>query len=285
MKLLSEPLFHFLLLGAAIFAVYGVVSRHSAGKPGEIVVTQGKVENLIIGFTRTWQRPPTEEELRGLIRDDIREEAAYREAIAMGLDRDDIIVRRRLRQKLEFLNNNLSARAEPTDADLQAFLQSHPDSFKTETAMTFRQVYLNPQTHGASLSRDAAGVLARLAKAGETADLNTIGDPFILAHQFEKVPITEIKKMFGEQFASQLVAVKTGQWQGPLQSGYGSHFVFVSDLIEGHLPALPEIRDAVQREWANAKRIESEDKFYQALLQHYTVRIEPPEEKKVAEVR
>jgi parvulin-like peptidyl-prolyl isomerase len=91
--------------------------------------------------------------------------------------------------------------------------------------------------------------------------------------------------MFGDQFASQLVGVKAGQWQGPVQSGYGSHLVFVSERIEGHLPALSEIRDAVQREWANAKRIESEDKFYQALLQHYTVRIEPPEEKKVAEVR
>jgi hypothetical protein len=98
MKLLREPLLHFLLLGVTIFAVFSLVSTHRAGKPGEIVVTQGKIENLVTGFSRTWQHPPSEEELRGLIRDYVREEVAYREALA-GLDRDDTIVRRRLRQK------------------------------------------------------------------------------------------------------------------------------------------------------------------------------------------
>lgn len=285
MKLLREPLLHFLLLGAVIFAIYGLVSRHSAAKPGEIVITRGKIENLVTGFTRTWQRPPSQEELQGLIRDYVREEVAYREALAMGLDRDDTIIRRRLRQKWEFLSDNLATQAEPTDADLQTFLQSHPDNFKTETTFTFRHVYLNPQAHGANLARDAVRLLAKLGHAADTADLNSIGDPFILEHQFEKVPVTEIKKMFGEQFTSGLAAMKTGQWQGPVQSGYGSHLVFVCERTEGHLPALAEIRSEVQREWANAKRFESEEKLYQALLNHYTVRIEPPEEKKIVQVR
>jgi hypothetical protein len=284
MKLLRDPLLHFVLLGAVIFAIYGLVSRHSTAKPGEIVVTQGKVENLVTGFTRTWQRPPTQEELLGLIRDYVREEVAYREALAMGLDRDDTIIRRRLRQKWEFLNDNLATQAEPTDADLQAFLQAHSDKFKTETTFTFRHVYLNPQSHGASLARDAARLLAQLSSADKTADLNALGDPFILEHQFEKIPVSEIRTMFGEQFASVLATVKTGQWQGPVQSGYGSHLVFVSEHTEGHLPALAEIRSEVQREWANGKRFESQEKLYNALLKHYTVRIEPPEEKKIVQV-
>lgn len=284
MKLVREPLLHFLLLGAAIFLIHGLVSRHSADKPGEIVVTQGKVENLVTGFTRTWQRPPSQEELQGLIRDYVREEVAYREALAMGLDRDDTIIRRRLRQKWEFLNNNLATQAEPTDADLRAFLQSHPDNFKTETTFTFRHVYLNPQAHGASLSRDADRILAELAHSEKMADLKAVGDPFLLEHHFEKLPLPEIKKMFGEQFASGLATVKTGQWQGPVQSGYGSHLVFVSERTEGHLPALAEIRNEVQREWANAKRLESENKSYAMLLQHYNVKIEPPEEKKLVQV-
>lgn len=284
MKLLREPLFHFLLLGAAIFLIHGLVSRHSAAKPGEIVVTQGKVENLVTGFTRTWQRPPSEEELQGLIRDYLREEVAYREALAMGLDRDDTIVRRRLRQKWEFLNDNLATQAEPTDAELQMFLQSHPDDFKTETTFTFRHVYLNPQAHGAGLASDAARILAYLGHANKAADLNAIGDPFILEHQFEKIPLSEIKTMFGEQFALGLTAVKTGRWQGPVLSGYGSHLVFVSERKEGHLPALEEIRSEVQREWANAKRFESEEKAYQAILKRYTVKIEAPDEKKMAQV-
>lgn len=284
MKLLREPLLHFLLLGAVIFLIYGLVSRHSATKPGEIVVTQAKVENLVTGFTRTWQRPPTQDELQGLIRDYVREEVAYREALAMGLDRDDTIIRRRLRQKWEFLNDNLATQAEPTDAELQAFLQSHPDNFKTETTFTFRHVYLNPQLHGTRLSRDAARILAELGQRGEKADLNAVGDPFVLGHQFQKIPLSETKTMFGEQFASGLAAVRTGRWQGPMQSGYGSHLVFVSERAEGHLPALAEIRSEVQREWANAKRLESEESLYQGLLKRYTIRIEPPEEKNMAQV-
>src|SRR5579872_6833062 len=117
MKLFREPLFHFLVLGAVIFVAHGLITRHKTDKPGEIVVTQGAVENLVTGFTRTWQRPPTEGELQGLVRDYIREEAAYRAALAAGLDRDDMIVRRRLRQKLEFLADDLATRTEPTGAD------------------------------------------------------------------------------------------------------------------------------------------------------------------------
>ena len=169
MKIIRDPLFHFLLLGAVIFAIYGFVTRHRTDKPGEIVVTQGTVENLVTGFTRTWQRPPTEEELQGLVRDYIREEAAYREALALGLDRDDMIVRRRLRQKLEFLSDELASRTEPTDADLQSFLAAHQESFRLSRSFSFRQIYFNPQLHGANLRRDVARVLNLLAnKAGRT---------------------------------------------------------------------------------------------------------------------
>ena len=135
MKLLREPLLHFVLLGAAIFAAHSLLANHSVDRPAEIIVTQGKLENLVIGFTRTWQRPPTDEELQGLIRDYVREEAAYRKALAMGLDRDDTIVRRRLRQKLEFISDDLVAQTEPTDANLQAFLAAHPEDFRKEPAL------------------------------------------------------------------------------------------------------------------------------------------------------
>jgi hypothetical protein len=284
-RLLREPLLHFLLLGAVVFAVCSRVSKHNVTTPGEIVITQGKLDNLVIGFTRTWQRPPSEEELKGLIRDYVREEVAYREALAMGLDRDDTIVRRRLRQKLEFLNDDLAAHLEPTDVDLQTFLQSHPGKFKTDKTFTFRHVYLNAQAHGRALSRDAARILAQLRQAGKAIDLNSFGDPFIMEHQFERIPLTEVKTMFGEQFASQLLATKTGQWQGPVQSGYGFHLVFISERTDGHQPMLAGIRSKVQLEWANAKRLESEDKLYQVLLHRYTVRIEPREGQQLTEVR
>jgi hypothetical protein len=153
MRIIREPLFHFLVLGAAIFAVHGLITRHQTDKPGEIVVTQAAVENLITGFTRTWQRPPTADELQALVRDYIREEGAYREALALGLDRDDMIVRRRLRQKLEFVSDGLATRTEPSDAELQSFLQAHKESFQTEPLFSFQQIYFNPQLHGENLQQ------------------------------------------------------------------------------------------------------------------------------------
>jgi hypothetical protein len=285
MKLLREPLFHFLVLGALIFGIHSLVSKSSTSKPGEIVITRGKIENLIVGFTGTWQRPPSDEELQGLIRDYVREEVAYREALAMGLDRDDSIVRGRLRQKLEFVSDSVAARVEPTDADLQAYLQAHAQDFQSETTLSFVQVYLNPQQHGAQLGQDATRQLRKLRQAGENADLNAVGDPFVLESRFENLPLGEIKKMFGDQFATKLSTLKTGQWQGPVESGYGAHLVLVSRHVDGQLPPLSDVRQQVRREWANAQRRAATDKFYQALLRHYTVRVEPLPEKKLAEVR
>ena len=284
MKLLREPLVHFLLLGAAIFATFSLLSRHRVDKPGEIVITQGTLENLVTGFTRTWQRPPTQEELRGLMTDYVREEVAYRRAVAMGLDRDDTIVRRRLRQKLEFLSDDLSARVMPTDADLQVFLQSHVDNFKTETTFTFRQIYLNPQLHGTNLQRDEARLLADLQPARQQSDLTPLGDPFLLPQSFQNFSLSEVKKVLGDQFAIGLSTVAPGRWQAGVVSGYGAHLVYVVQCHEGRLPSLTEIHDEVRRQWLDAKRGEATEKLYEALLKGYTIRIELPEEKKVAQV-
>jgi len=284
MKIIREPLFHFLLLGAAIFAVYGLLTRHKTSKPGEIVVTQGTFENLVTGFSRTWQRPPTEEELQGLVRDYIREEAAYREALALGLDRDDMIVRRRLRQKLEFLSDELATRTEPTDAELRSFLQTHTGLFQSEPLFSFRQIYFNPQLHGGNLHRDIARALGDLERAGTRANRADLGDPFLLERGFENVSLSDVKKTFGNQFASALAGLRLGVWQGPIDSGYGVHLVFVAQRSEGRLPVLDEVRDSVRREWLDAKRAEATDSFYHAILSRYKVKIELPEGKKVAQV-
>jgi hypothetical protein len=283
-RIIRDPLFHFLLLGAAIFAIYGFAKRHSTDKPGQIVVTQSTIENLVTGFTRTWQRPPTEEELRGLIRDYIREEAAYREALAMGLDRDDMIVRRRLRQKLEFISDDLTSRTEPTNDQLQSFLRAHPELFQREALFSFQQIYLNPQLHGGDISRDASRLLEVLQRPNQQRDPAALGDPFLLPENFQGLSLADVKKTFGEQFASALSALPMGQWRGPVNSSYGGHFIYLSQRTAAYLPVLADIRDQVRREWLNAKRIEGTDRFYEALLRHYTVKIEPAEEKKVAQV-
>jgi hypothetical protein len=288
-RLLKEPLVHFLVLGALLFAGYGLLNRRDEPAPGRIVVTPGRVENLRASFSRTWQRPPSSAELDELVQDYIREEVFAREAMALSLDRDDTIIRRRLRQKMEFISNDIAAQAQPTDAELGAYLTAHPDFFRVEQRFTFRQVYLNPEKHGDNLHRDAARLLARLNQSGDKADAAALGDSFLLEHQFAAVPSGEVAKQFGEQFAAKLSALQPGQWQGPVESGYGVHLVQVSERTEGRLPALDEVRDVVRREWTNARRLETNEKFYQELLKRYTVTIEQPkpvaEEKKVAEVK
>ena len=287
-KILCEPLLHFLLLGTAIFVAYSLVSKRTAEEPGKIVISQGQIASIVVGFTRTWQRPPTSEELEGLVRDRVREEVYCREALALGLDKDDIIIRRRLRQKMEFVTDDVVVQAQPTDDELSAYLQAHPDPFRVQRQCTFSQVYLNPEKHGENLTRDTAQLLARLNQAGGKADVSALGDSFLLEHTLAAAPSSEVAKQFGEKFAAKLDELAPGQWQGPVESGYGVHLVFVSERTEGRLPALAEVRDAVRREWANTRRLEANETFYQELLKRYVVTIERPEpmeEKQVAKTK
>jgi hypothetical protein len=274
--LLREPLVHFVALGAALFVAYGALDRDRAEQPGAIVVSRGQIEHLAIGFSRVWQRPPTAEELDQVIRDHVREEVYYREAIALGLDRDDTIIRRRLRQKLEFVSEDIAALAEPSESDLRAFLQSHPDRFRTESRFSFKHVYLDPQRHGNRLSADADALLGRLKRAGAHADASRFGDRLLLSSSFDSVSSSEIAQQFGAEFARALSGLAPGQWAGPVQSAYGVHLVLVSARTEGRLPTLEGVRDAVRREWANAQREKANEAFYQRLLARYTVTIEQP---------
>ena len=275
-KILREPLVHFVLLGAAIFGAYSVVSQGRGDEPGNIVISAGQIATIELGFTRTWHRPPTREELEGLLRDRVREEVYYREAMALGLDKDDTIIRRRLRQKLEFLTEDVVDETQPTDAELNTYLAAHPDSFRVQRAFTFSHVFLNPDKHGDRLASDAAELLAQLNRAGGEADTSAFGDSFLLGHSFASLPAIEVATQFGQPFATKLGEVLPGRWQGPVESGYGVHLVFVSDRTEGRVPQLDDVREAVSREWDNARRLSANDKLYEEMLKRYTVTIEAP---------
>lgn len=274
-RILAEPLLHFLLLGTLLFAAHGLLSTpdtHDAA--GTIVVTRGQIEHLATGFARSWQRPPTESELEGLIDDWVREEIATREALALGLDQDDTVIRRRLRQKLEFVSEDIAAQTEPTEAELAAYLQAHPEAFRIEPRFTFRQVYFDPGKRGDNLARDIAAVLAQLRQAGGEADSSALGDSLLLEATFEATPASEVAKQFGDVFAAALAGLPPGQWHGPIESGYGVHLVFVSQHAPGRLPELAAVRDIVHREWANAQRLAGNEKFYAELRKRYSVTIE-----------
>ena len=275
-RLAREPLLHFLLLGAVIFVVWGLTSRNDGTRPGAIVVTEARIASLAAAFARVWQRPPTTTELDGLIRDYVREEVMAREAMALGLGRDDTVIRRRLRQKLEFVTDDVAALAEPTEEQLRTYLSQYPEAFRAEARFSFNQVHLDPGRRGDNLARDAAHLLAGLEQAGLRADVSALGDSRMLDHQFVRLPAGDIDRQFGKGFAAKLAALAVGRWHGPIESGFGVHLVLVRDRTEGRVPTLADVRDAVRRAWMNTRRQEANEKFYQALLRRYTVTIERP---------
>ena len=279
-KLLKEPLLHFLVLGVALFALFGWKGNDEASPAvDEIVVTPGRIEQLISGFLKTWQRPPTEPELIGLINEFVREEIFYREALAMGRDKDDTIVRRRMQQKLEFITEDIMALPEPTEEDLTAYLQNHIDAFRFDDELSFNHVFLNPDTRGEALGADADVLLAQLSQdAG--IDTSMVGDRFMLGYEFETATAFEIEKAFGKSFATELLKQPVQKWSGPVESGYGMHLIYIEQKVQARHPTLKEVRAEVMQEWQAAKRKEMNKAFYDKLSERYVITIERAEVEK-----
>jgi hypothetical protein len=275
LRLLREPLLQFLVLGTALFGLFHLVERKKAETPERIVVSSARIDNLADGFARTWRRPPGKEELRGLVDDYIRDEVFYREGRAAGLDRDDVIIRRRVRQKMEFFAEDIAAQ-EPGDDELTAFLKSHPDRFKTEDQFTFRQVFLSANRRAGTMENDTRQVANALAHSDANLDTASLGDPFLLGEEFNAVSRPDLAGIFGDDFAASISAIETGKWQGPISSSFGQHFVYVSERIQGGLPPLASVRAAVLREWSNARRLEAEQKLYASLRERYEIVVEAP---------
>ncbi len=279
-RLLREPLVQFLILGAALVAASSLVPGREAPRDDEIVVNPGQIEHLAARYARTWQRPPTLEELEGLIDEHVREEVAYREGMAMGLDRDDTIIRRRIRQKLDFIAVDIASLVDPTEEELAAYLADHPEDFRVEPRFTFVQLFLDPDKHGDELEADARG-LQDVLSHNPTMDVSEMGDRILIAQTQEDISLHGIASMFGRGFADSLETLHAkeglGEWFGPIPSGYGLHLVRVVSITGGNLPELEEIRDIVRREWDNSRRIEAKDQFYTQLLDRYEITVEWPE--------
>jgi len=270
---LKEPLIHFLLLGVLIFLVYDQLAGKGSA-PDEILISRGQQENLLNTFSRTWQRPPTPQEFQGLLKDYIRQEIAYRQSQSMGLDQDDIVIRRRLRQKLELLAEDVASLAAPTEQELQAYLESQPDDFRVEPRLTLRQIYFSLDRRGAAAEQDALELLRSITTGGPVADFRELGDPLPLPPDIRDLREGEVARLFGTVFTEGLKGLEAGRWSGPVESGFGLHLVFIEERVAGRAPALEEVRAAVQREWLSQRRREAVDGLYERLAENYTIEIE-----------
>ena len=275
-RVLTDPLLHFSLLGIVLFAATFYWGDNSdRPEDNQIVVTEGKIRSLANIFYRTWQRPPTQQELDGLIQGYIKEEVLYREALAMGLDQDDTIIRRRLRQKLEFVAEDLADALEPTDLELAVYLEKHADQYRLEDRTTFTQVYFSPQRRGESLKGDVQRAFDAL-RSDEEVDVTEFGDPSLLPIYHENLQDTDIANLLGREFTAGIKEAATGMWTGPIESTYGTHLVKIHRCTPGRVPSLDEVRDAVRRDWFAQRRAESKKQFYDSLRERYEVVIQLP---------
>jgi hypothetical protein len=274
MMWIKEPLVHFLVLGALVFALYSYIGP-DAPADDEIVISRGQQEHLITAFTRTWQRPPTQAEFTGIVDDWIREEIAYREGQRLGLDSDDTIIRRRLRQKLEVLADDIVSMAEPGEEMLQEYLEDNIENYMRESVYTLRQVFFNVDERGAAADQDAEQALLLLETDSVLTNSENLGDRLSLAHRHVRKTESELAALFGRDFAGNLVDLEVGKWQGPVLSGYGLHLVLIEEFAPGRPLTLEEAERDVRRDWDNQQRVRAIDTLYEEFRKDYTITIEP----------
>ena len=225
------------------------------------------MEHLTSGFARTWQRPPTEAELKGLIDDHVKEEIATREAVGMGLDRDDAIIRRRLRQKLEFLVEDVAASSPPTDAELEEWMAKHPESYRAEPQVAFRQVYLSPERSSAAAKDDALKLLTRLRSRGADVPIDRLGDPSMLPTEQPLLPLREVTRAFGNDFAQAITGIEPVglvRVRSSLPTAFTSSWTGCASPAAS--PRSRTIRPMVERDLLAERRKAHLDALYERLL-------------------
>jgi hypothetical protein len=271
-----EPLVHFLVIGTGLFLFWYTVGDRVSPQPNRIAISPAHVERLAQVFAKTRLRPPSPEELAGLVEQEIEEEVLYREALAMGLDQGDLIIRRRLCQKMDFLADDLSAVQNPNDEQLQAFLSRHASKFGGEPLTSFAQVFVNRAQRGQAAAAEAQRLLA-LLDGTAPPDWHEVGDPLPLPQEYAAVPEVEVARLFGRDFPKELARLPVGRWAGPVMSGYGLHLVLVRERTAGQPLALREVRDAVVREWQAERQQEMKEDLRRQLRAKYAVTVEWPD--------
>jgi peptidyl-prolyl cis-trans isomerase C len=272
-KLAREPLVHFLLLGALIFAINAWRERQRPAKTetARIEITAGTIARLSEGFANQWHRAPNAAELRGMVNDHVREEVLYREALALGLDGNDTIVRRRLAQKMEFLGQDIATAVPPNEIALRKFFGENASHYAQAARLSFQHIYFSKEKRGDQLDANARAALAALANG---ASDDSVGDPFLRESEFSDANQIEISGALGREFAVQVMTLPTGDWRGPVTSSYGMHLVRISRRSEPQAVEFESVRDAVARDFSEQRRLAANNDFISRLKQRYLISID-----------
>ena len=260
----------FILIGSVVYLLQALAINNKPSASRQIIIRSEQLKQLESGFSNTWMRLPTEIEMEGLIADQIRNEVFYREALAMGLEENDQVIRNRLRQKLELHMDNMASVNVPSEQMLEAFLQENADDFKKDYQVSFIQVFVNPELHS-DPQVVAENLLDQLQDGASPEDL---GDRTLMGYAFQEYSQTDVGRRFGTDFARQVAKVEPGEWSGPLNSGVGLHLIRIDRFENGTMPELSEIRSSVEREWMARKKSELKVAAYEKLLEGYDIQIE-----------
>jgi hypothetical protein len=282
---LREPLLHFLLIGIALFAVYAYAHRGRGGieSPRQIALTLDDLRQMDMYFESQWHRQPTPAEFQVMVEDRVREEVLYREALAMGLDKDDTIVKRRMAQKMQFLAEDVAAAHEPSTAELKAWFEKNSNKFARPSRYSFRHLYFSPDKRGKKAQEDATKTLGKIAGQPEDSKLAvSLADRFMFQDYYGDRAPEALAKEFGPQFVVALEKLKPGSWQGPIESGYGWHLVFVDTVIPGRIPAFEEMEPDVKTAWLGEQKATAWQKAYAEMRAKYTVLLPAPSDKEAA---
>ena len=269
-RLLKEPLLHFLVLGALFFAVYSRLNHslpYNKSTAGTVRITGNEIAWLKETWSRQWQREPTRDELRGLVTDFLKEELLAREARALGLDQNDTIVRRRLAQKLEFLVQDTSRLAEPTEEDLRRFYEANPERFQTDAHISFTHVFFSREKR-ANAATEAKAALSDLSRGANPADF---GDRLLVDSELVDADMQSVAGQFGREFAEAVFTLNPGAWNGPIESGYGLHLVRVSEVKPANRREFSQVKTQVLERWREQRQREDNEKYFASLLKKYDV--------------
>jgi hypothetical protein len=274
-KLLKDPLLHFVIAGAILFAGYELIHRGEMNPTATdpVHIGEGEIRWLKETFANQWQRPPTDYELRGLVAGFLEEELFAREARALGLDQNDTIVRRRLAQKLEFLIDDTSRIVEPADTELRRFYDANTQHFRTAARISFTQLFFNPERRPHA-ETDAKAALVSISTTGGDDRAITMGDPTLLETEFHDVDAQTVSNVFGADFARTVFLLKPGSWAGPVKSGYGVHLVRITDLRTATLRPFQEVRPKVLQEWRRQREEQTKAQYLGKLREKYGVVID-----------
>jgi hypothetical protein len=264
LKFLREPIVLFFLFGLILFIVYERTTTYYELKNKKITVTEAQIQLLKETFAKTWNREPTEEELEAQIENLIKDEIYYKEAVDLGLDRSDIAVKRRLRQIMEMMMDDM-ATVYPSEDQLKTYLSENQDKFRRDPYISFRHIYFSSENRETALD-----VLGKL-KDTLPVDERSFDGLALIPNEFSEESYRSVERLFGKSFTEEVFTLKPGIWQGPVESAYGYHLVYISELTEGFVPELSEIWDEVEREWSVEKRTQVKDQQYQKIRERYTI--------------